>query len=158
MSDRLEDHPDVSIHPPTVFLSAFLMGFVLRVFLGGALDFMPRVFAEGVGYLLLIASLVLITSAVSAFAEGGETLRPATPSNQLFTGGPFRFSRNPIYLAMVLFGIGLGVMTLNLWTMVLSVIAGVIVNFLVIPREEEYLARRFGEDYRLYKSKVRRWI
>ncbi len=158
MSDRLEDRPDVGLHPPTIFFAALLLGYVLRVFLGGWLGFLPRVAAEGLGGLLVLAGLGLAIAATSAFAEGGETLRPSTPSNQLFTSGPFRYSRNPIYLAMVVFGVGFGVATLNLWTILLSIGAGILFNFLVIPREEEYLARRFGDEFATYKASVRRWL
>ncbi len=158
MTERLEDCPDVAIHPPTIFFAALLFGFVLRIFLGGQLDFMPRILAEGLGGLLVLAGLGIAISSISAFAEGGETLRPATPSNQLFTGGSYRYSRNPIYLAMVLFGVGFGIATLNLWIVVFSAVAGAIFNFFVIPPEEQYLARRFGEDYAAYRRTVRRWI
>lgn len=158
MTDRLEDKPDVAIHPPTIIASALLLGFMLRIFLGGGLGFIPQAFAEGMGGVMLLASMVMMVASVSAFAEGGETLRPATPSDQLFTGGPYRYTRNPIYLAMMLFGAGFGVTTLNLWVIVTTLIAGVIFNFFVIPQEEEYLARRFGEEYGAYKRKVRRWV
>ena len=158
MDDRLEDRPDVAIHPPTIFFAALLFGFVFRVFLGGRLDFIPRIFAEGLGGILVLTGLGLALSAISAFAEGGETLRPATPSSQLFTGGPYRYSRNPIYLAMVVFGVGFGVATLNVWIVVFSIVAGAIFNFFVIPLEEEYLARRFGSEYAAYKRIVRRWV
>lgn len=158
MSDRLQDGPAVSVHPPTLFFSALALGFALRVFLGGWLDFAPKVVMEGAGALLVIAGIGFVVSGVSAFAEGGEKLAPPTPSDQLFTSGPFRFSRNPIYLAMMLIGAGLGVATQNLWMIVTTILAGAVIHFFVIPQEEEYLARRFGEDYRVYHLRVRRWL
>lgn len=157
MTDTMEDHPDVSIHPPTILFAALIIGFTIRVFIGGWLPF-SRVFAEGFGGLIMLGGLGLAIASISAFAEAGETLRPATPSHQLFTGGAYKYSRNPIYLAMVLFGVGFGVATLNLWIILTTIGAGVIFNFFVIPGEEAYLKRRFGDEFTAYKAKVRRWV
>lgn len=157
MSNTSEDYPDVALHPPTIFFSALIIGYVIRVFAGGWLA-LPRVFAEGAGGLLMLGGLALALASVSAFAEAGETLRPSTPSNQLFTGGVYKRSRNPIYLAMVLFGIGFGIATLNLWIILTSILTGVIFNFFVIPQEEAYLARRFGVEFEDYRRTVRRWL
>jgi len=157
MSQSTEDRPNVSIHPPTVFFSALVIGFVIRVFAGGWLA-IPSVLAEGAGGALILAALALSVAAISAFAEAGETLPPATPSGQLFTEGVYHYSRNPIYLAMVLFGVGFGVATLNLWIILTTLGAGAIFNFFVIPPEEAYLARRFGPEYDHYRTKARRWV
>ena len=157
MADHSSDHPDVNIHPPTVFFSALIIGFIIRVFAGGWLA-LPRVFAEGLGGLIVLVALGAAISSISTFAESGETLKPSTPSNQLFTGGAYQYSRNPIYLAMILFGVGFGIATLNLWIIIMSVLTGVIFNFLVIPQEEDYLQRRFGAEYEIYKERVRRWL
>lgn len=153
----MEDHPEVSLHPPTIFLAGLLIGFILRIFLGGWLP-LPRIAAEAAGGLLLVAGIVLAVRAVSAFAESGEALPPATPSNELLTTGPYRWSRNPIYLAMAFVGVGFGLATLNLWMILTSVGTVLILNFFVIPQEEDYLMRRFGTDYASYRAKVRRWV
>jgi protein-S-isoprenylcysteine O-methyltransferase Ste14 len=157
MNTNDEDHPHVSIHPPTVFFSALLIGYIIRVFAGGWLA-MPRILAEAAGGVLLLGAVVLVVTAISAFAEAGETLPPGTPSRQLFTGGVYRYSRNPIYLAMMMFGVGFGIATLNVWIIATTITAGVIFNFFVIPPEEAYLARRFGPEYDHYRTKTRRWI
>ncbi len=157
MTNPSQDHPDVSIHPPTVFFSGLIIGFILRAFIGGWLP-LPRIFAEAVGGLTMLVSLSVVIASITAFAESGETLRPATPSHQLFTDGIYQRSRNPIYLAMVLFGIGFGIATLNIWIVGTSLLTGVVLNFLVIPQEELYLTRRFGADYEDYCHKVRRWL
>ena len=151
------DRPNVSLHPPTIFFSALIIGFIIRAFAGGWLP-LPDIAAEAAGGILIMGGLALAISAVSSFAEAGETLRPATPSNQLLTGGPFNYSRNPIYLAMVIFGVGFGIATENIWIVLTSILTGVIYNFLVIPAEEKYLHDRFGADYAEYKANVRRWL
>lgn len=153
----IEDKPDVSIHPPTVFFAALIIGYTIRIFAGGYLP-LPGAIAEAAGGLMMLASLVLMVAGVSVFSEKAEELRPATPSKALLTDGPYRYSRNPIYLAMVLFGAGFGVATQNLWIILTTTAAGLIINFFVIPPEETYLERRFGVDYREFKERVRRWV
>jgi len=153
----MEDQPDVSLHPPTVFLSAFLIGFLLRVF-SGAWLFLPPVIAEALGGLLLLGAIIIVVLAISEFSETGETLRPASPSHQLLTKGVFRYSRNPIYLAMTLLGIGFGFATGNLWMILSSFAAAAVINYFVIPEEEAYLFRRFGAEYDHYRKQTRRWI
>ncbi len=155
--ERFEDRPNVRLHPPTVMMIALVAGYVLRIFLGGGMP-LPRAFAEGVGGFLILLSLGLFTSTVSAFASGGETLKPDTPSHQLFVNGPYRFSRNPIYLAMILFGAGFGVATANAWIIVTTALAGLLLHYFVIKPEERYLEDKFGEEYETYRKSVRRWI
>ena len=156
-SSEDEDRPAVRIHPPTVLFIALVAGYVIRLFVGGRMP-LPRAFAEGLGGLLIIVSLGLVLSAVSIFAEKGQGLRPATPASALFQKGVYKFSRNPIYLAMVLFGSGFGIATSNVWIIVTTAIAGLMFHFLVIKPEEAYLARKFGDEYAAYKGRVRRWI
>ena len=108
--------------------------------------------------LIIIVSIGIVVSAISAFAEGGETLKPDTPSRQLFKTGPYRYSRNPIYLAMVMFGVGFGVATANAWIILTTAIAGLLLQFFVIMPEERYLTDRFGSEYTDYKKSVRRWM
>ena len=152
-----EDRPRVRLHPPTLLLAAMVGGFVLRVFAKAPIP-APRVLGEGLGGAMIIAAVMIIVSAVSAFAAGDETLKPDTPSRQLFVHGPFRFSRNPIYLAMMLLGGGLAIATLNLWMVLTTALAGVLLHLFVIKPEERYLEDRFGGEYTAYKKSVRRWI
>lgn len=157
MTGMEEDRPAVAIHPPTLFFSALIIGFIIRIFAGGWMP-LPDIAAEGAGGVMMLAALAVAIASVSSFAEAGEQLPPATPSHQLLTTGMYARSRNPIYLAMVLFGAGFGVATENLWVVITTVLAGVILNFFVIPQEEEYLARRFGGEYEDYRRRVRRWV
>ena len=157
MTMSAEDRPDVALHPPSIIFASMIIGFVIRAFAGGWLP-LPKLVGEGLGGVMMIGAMVLMVASVKTFAEGSEELRPSTPSNQLFTGGPFQWSRNPIYVAMVLFGAGFGFATFNLWIILTSIVSGVIFNFFVIPKEEEYLSRRFGSDYDAYKTRVRRWL
>ncbi len=155
--DEAADKPAVKLHPPTVLFAALVAGYAIRLFVGGRLP-LPRAFAEGLGGLLIIVSLGIVIAAVSVFAEKGQGLKPATPASELFQKGVYKFSRNPIYLAMVLFGTGFGVATSNVWIIITTAIAGLIFHFLVIKPEEAYLARKFGDEYAAYRTRVRRWV
>ena len=151
------DKPAVRLHPPTALFVALVAGYVIRLFVGGRLP-LPRAFAEGLGGLLIIVALGLLMAAIRVFVEKAQPLTPATPAKELFLKGPYKFTRNPIYLAMMLFGAGFGVATSNIWIIVTTAIAGLLIQVMVIGPEEAYLARRFGADYAAYKGKVRRWI
>ena len=80
------------------------------------------------------------------------------PSTSLITTGPFRFSRNPIYLAMTLLQLGIGIAVDGVWILAALVRALVAMHYGVIVREERYLERKFGDAYRGYKTSVRRWL
>jgi protein-S-isoprenylcysteine O-methyltransferase Ste14 len=71
--------------------------------------------------------------------------------------GPYRFSRNPIYLSFILFVLGLSVWLNDLWLLVTLVPAVAFIRALVIPREERFLERNFRDEYMSYKAAVRRW-
>lgn len=152
-----EEGPRVRVHPPTVMFAALLAGYLIRLYAGGSMP-LPRALAEGLGGFLIILALGILMAATRAFNEAGETLQPNTPSKRLLTEGPYRFSRNPIYLAMMIFGAGFGGATSNVWIILTTAFAGVILHFFAIRPEEAYLERKFGEAFADYRRRVRRWI
>ncbi|OFX05903.1 MAG: hypothetical protein A3E78_05450 [Alphaproteobacteria bacterium RIFCSPHIGHO2_12_FULL_63_12] len=156
-TNEAADKPAVKLHPPTIIFLALVAGYVIRLFVGGRLP-LPRAFAEGVGGLLIIVGLGLMMAATRIFIEHAQPLPPATPAKTLFLKGPYKFTRNPIYLAMMIFGAGFGVATSNVWIILTTALAGALIHFRVILLEEAYLQRKFGEEYAAYKAKVRRWI
>jgi protein-S-isoprenylcysteine O-methyltransferase Ste14 len=83
---------------------------------------------------------------------------PRTPTPELIVGGPYRFSRNPIYLGMTLLQAGIGLALGNLWIVLLLAPVLFVLQRAVIEPEETYLARRFGEAYAGYRARVRRWL
>lgn len=151
------DRPAVKLHPPTAIFVALVAGYVIRLFVGGRLP-LPRAFAEGLGGLLIIVALGLLMAAMRVFVEHAQPLLPATPAKALFQKGPYKFTRNPIYLAMMLFGAGFGIATSNVWIIITTALIGALIHFLVILPEEAYLERRFGAEYTAYNTKVRRWV
>ena len=140
-----------------MFFFALVVGYVIRLMAGG-LSPLPPAVGEGVGGLLLLAGVAFMVRSVMIFADAGETLPPNTPARQLLVEGPYRFSRNPIYLAMALICGGFGLATSNLWIVLTTVAAGAVTHYFVIRPEEAYLAERFGDAYDAYAKKVRRWI
>jgi protein-S-isoprenylcysteine O-methyltransferase Ste14 len=85
-------------------------------------------------------------------------LDPLLPTSAIVTSGPFRFSRNPLYLALTLLYFGLSVAVNTWWGIVVLVPLLIIMHRGVVLREERYLERKFGETYRRYRSKVRRYL
>ena len=88
---------------------------------------------------------------------GGASIPTGQPTDYIIAGGPYRFSRNPIYLGMVLLQIRVGDWSNSLGFIGLVALSVVLLNWGVISREERYLARKFGQPYLAYKERVRRW-
>ncbi|MGF6541646.1 protein-S-isoprenylcysteine O-methyltransferase Ste14 [Paraburkholderia youngii] len=80
------------------------------------------------------------------------------PTTAIVSKGPFRYSRNPIYLAFSLLQLGMAFSINSLWLLVTLVPAVALMSLVVIPREERYLERRFPSEYLAYKASVRRWL
>jgi len=92
------------------------------------------------------------------FVRTGQNPTPWTPSPELLLAGPYRFTRNPMYLGVTLFQLGLGLAVNNLWISLLAAPALLVVHFTAVLPEEKYLSEKFGEDYKAYLVKVRRYL
>jgi protein-S-isoprenylcysteine O-methyltransferase Ste14 len=139
--------------------------FVLAVLAGLALDYaMPnptnvrRSFALVIGYGLAAMGLGLAGWSIVLFRRSGQNPIPWTPTPSLLYRGPYRFTRNPIYVGMTLLQAGLGLWLDNLWVVLLALPALAIVHFTAVLPEERYLREKFGEPYRAYLAAVRRYI
>jgi protein-S-isoprenylcysteine O-methyltransferase Ste14 len=97
-------------------------------------------------------------SAVAMFRRAGTSPDPREPTTALAFDGPYRFTRNPMYLGMALILGGLALVGNALWPLIAVVLAVWIIRTQVIDREERYLEAKFGGAYRDFKSRVRRWI
>jgi protein-S-isoprenylcysteine O-methyltransferase Ste14 len=139
-----------------VYLVAFLLGVALQAWL--PLPFLPRPLAWGIGGALTAAEVVLMATAASTLLRGHGTLNTTAPSHALVTAGPYRVSRNPLYLALVLLYRGLACLLGVVWALPLLLPLVVYTQVGVIAREERYLERAFGDAYRSYRSRVRRWL
>jgi protein-S-isoprenylcysteine O-methyltransferase Ste14 len=149
----------VVARPPFLFLGSLILGLVLdRV--------VPLPFRlPEAGPVRWTAGGVSIVLGVAIFAAGARNfVRAATPlpSTQpvraLVTAGIHGLSRNPIYLGMFLLYAGIGIAVPSPWILVLTLPLAIVIRYGVVAREEAYLERRFGDAYRAYKARVRRWL
>jgi len=150
------DHANVKIQPPVLFLLHVLGAFLLSWALPLPFTF-PKPM-EWLGYALVFAGLGFAFSAVSQFGKMHTTLDPYGSVKTIVTGGPYRYSRNPIYLGFISTLIGLPLALGNYWGVVLSPLLMVSMYRLVIKHEEAYLEEKFKDVYTSYRSRVRRWL
>jgi protein-S-isoprenylcysteine O-methyltransferase Ste14 len=149
----------VIARPPLLFLAALLLGFVSDRLLplpfavpGG--DPVHWVFA---GSLILIG-LGLAAAGIGNFSRAATPVPTNEPTRALVTTGIHGWMRNPIYLGMFLVYGGIGLAARSPWTLVLTLPLAIAIGYGVVAREEAYLERRFGDAYRDYKARVRRWL
>jgi len=152
--------PDVAnfglVRPPLVYLAAILAGVVLD--LVWPLPWLPAGAAVWVGVALLLFSVALFLAAKGRFNAAGTPVPGNLPTTVIVQSGPYRFSRNPIYLAFSAFTLAIACWLNSIWLLGTLAAAVSVMSFVVIPREERYLARRFGDQYMRYKATVRRWL
>jgi protein-S-isoprenylcysteine O-methyltransferase Ste14 len=151
-----EDRSGVRIPPPLIYVAGFLAGLALEaVFPIGALPFAIALVAGLVGGVLW---LVLDGSAMMRFQRARTSIVPFKPTTALVTSGPYRFTRNPMYVGMAFLYLGLALAFGVIWALALLPLVLLAVDRLVIAREERYLEAKFGEEYRDYMRSVRRWL
>jgi protein-S-isoprenylcysteine O-methyltransferase Ste14 len=114
--------------------------------------------AMPLGAPLVVFAIALFAYSVATFRAAGTSLPARKPTTTIVRAGPYRFSRNPIYLAFSLFQLGIALWVNSVWLLATLVGAVALMHYFVIPREEEYLARKFGAQYLDYKASVRRWL
>lgn len=150
------DHANVKIHPPVLLLIHLIVVFVLNWLLPMS-DTFPK-FLEWGGYGFVITGLGFAFRAMGRFRSAHTTLDPHGSVSAIVTGGPYRISRNPIYLGYVCLLTGLPLVLGNCWGVVLSPLLVIWMYRLVIKQEELYLEEKFKDVYTSYKSRVRRWL
>jgi protein-S-isoprenylcysteine O-methyltransferase Ste14 len=155
----MQDYADVVIKPPILFLGAIVLGCLLSwlVPLGPGL-FSGNTRSLGVGGGFALIGLGLFVLSVRSFFQAGTSPVPGEPSTVLLDAGPYRFTRNPIYISFVIFYFGLAIMLTSAWMLVLLIPVLIILQRGVVEREEAYLQAKFGEAYRKYQARVPRWL
>ena len=150
------DHPEVIAWPPLIFLGCAVLGSLLRFLF--PMRIMRYSVSLSLGVVLTVVSASLAIWAGRVMKAAGTNVRPDRPALTIVRDGPYRFTRNPMYLSLCLLQLGLG-FVLNGWMPLLSAVPlMLILHFGVILREETYLEAKFGEQYLAFKREVRRWI
>jgi len=149
----------VIARPPLLFLAALLLGFVSDRLL--PLPFpVPRI--DPVHWIiagsLILIGLALAAAGIRNFSRAGTPVPMNVPTRALVMPGVHRWTRNPIYLGMFLVYGGIGVAVRSPSILILTLPLAIAIRYGVIAREEAYLERRFGDTYRDYKARVRRWV
>jgi len=156
MRNASPDTAQVLVLPPLVYGGAFVMGLLLH--LVSPLHIPPTTLARGIGVVCVLVSLPLALATLRVLSRAHTPVDPMKPTTALVTEGPFRYSRNPIYVALTLLYLGVAFLVNALWILLLVVPAVVVIRYGVIAREEAYLTRKFGDPYRQYTAQVRRWL
>ncbi len=156
MPDDPRDNPGVVALPPVLYAGTLALALLLHLIVPQRL--LSRTPAWVLGSLLVGVAIVIMASGVRAMARARTEMDVRKPTTAIVVDGPFRYTRNPLYVSLTLLYLGIGALVNTLWPLLLLPILLVVMQRGVIEREERYLERKFGDGYLRYRSRVRRWI
>ncbi|MEW6683831.1 MAG: isoprenylcysteine carboxylmethyltransferase family protein [Nitrospirota bacterium] len=156
MRDVAADRPRILAPPPVIYLGVLGLGLLLEWLWPTRLLGWPL--AVAVGSTIFICGVVGLTVAIRTVLRARTPVDPYKATTAIVTGGLFQFSRNPIYVSDTLLYVGLSLALNAWWALALTPVLVWIMGVGVIAREEEYLERKFGNEYLRYKRQVRRWL
>lgn len=152
------DTAGVIAPPPLIFLGFLIAGLVADQFIaGGGTGLWPSA-RYIIAACLFVPGAVLIVGALSGFQAARTAARPWAPTTAIVSNGVYRFTRNPMYLAMAMYYASIALVADSVIALIVLVPALIVMEYGVIRREERYLESKFGEEYLRYKAAVRRWI
>ncbi len=157
MEDPPRDNPGVLVFPPVLVAGTLVFGLVLHWLRPWRL---PLAFPWR---LLIAVPLLILALALGLWGErsmhgSGTNVNPGLPTTAIVSAGPFRFSRNPLYLCLIGSFVAVTLAVGTIWPFILLVPMFLVLHFGVVRREERYLEAKFGDAYRAYKGQVRRWV
>lgn len=150
------DSPGVRIPPPLVYILALLVGYFLQSRF--PLPFVPQPYGMVAGDVAVLLGLALALASIVTMLRGKGTVNTNAASQALVTTGVYRFSRNPMYVSNALLYLGFALLLGSTWALIFLPLPVIYTQVAVILPEERFLARHFGDAYRAYASRVRRWI
>jgi len=156
MRNASPDTAHILILPPLLYGAAVVIGLLLHLVF--PLHILSTPLARWIGVVCVLVSLPLALATFRVLSRAHTPVDPMKSTTALVTEGPFRYSRNPIYLALTLLYLGVALLINALWILLLVVPAVLVLRYGVIAREEAYLTRKFGDAYRQYTAQVRRWL
>jgi protein-S-isoprenylcysteine O-methyltransferase Ste14 len=155
--DHTADTAQVTIRPPLALALAIIAGLTLNWLVPW--PFRPADLLAGwLGAMVFFFALALVAWAIVTIERAGSKVPTNLPTTTIVESGPYRFTRNPIYLGMFLGLTGLAILLNNLWVLMMLVPFALVIRYGVVAREEAYLEQKFGDVYRGYRSRVRRWL
>tara|TARA_Y100000768_G_C23975961_1_gene683079 strand:- start:1088 stop:1753 length:666 start_codon:yes stop_codon:yes gene_type:complete len=158
------DAAKVVSYPPLIFLFSSNSGFLLattnmyHLQLYKIPDFFDLFRDSTLGLIFIITAIVIISSALKVFKLNSEDPNPTTKSTQIFCHGIYKYTRNPMYLGLILFQVGLGMILSMTHIIFFSIFTYLTYRYGVIEKEEVYLSEKFGQSYKKYMQKTRRWF
>ena len=153
-----KDGAKVRFPPPLVFLGAIVLGVIVQHKAMPLSLVFARWLRLAAAVLILACGVSLVASARILFKRTGQNPIPWKPTPELILQGPYRFTRNPMYVGVTLFVIGLGLAVNNLWISLFAAPALLVVHFIAVLPEERYLGAKFGESYQSFLAQVRRYL
>jgi protein-S-isoprenylcysteine O-methyltransferase Ste14 len=156
MPNDERDKPGIRVPPPPIYLLALILGLLLDR--RAHVPFLPGGVTRVLGGPLVGGGVALVAWFVRTMRSADTTIRIDKPVSSLVQDGPFRYSRNPGYVALTMVYAGIATLRNALWAILLLPLVLYVIERKVIEREERYLERTFGEEYLAYKARVRRWV
>ena len=152
------DSPGVNIMPPIVFYGCLILGGVAEYFIPSHIPLLPKVARIILGIALGAVGFTFMMIAHETFKHRGTNVPTNLPATAFVIQGAYGKSRNPMYVGGSAFFLGIGLTIGSLWMLTAYIPLGLYLALFVIPREEAYMQRTFGDEYRKYCLKVRRWL
>ena len=158
------DTPRIPSFPPLIMLFSLNFGLLIGVYnlyiiqLYKLPEFLNYLRSIEIGSIFILSSFILIYLSLKSFKNDREDPNPTTESNILITSGIFKYTRNPMYLALTLFQFGIGASLSFIHICLMSFVTIVLLNYFVVKKEEKYLIDRFGSSYITYLNSTRRWL
>ena len=156
MPEPQRNSANVIVFPPLLYGATLVAGLLLQLLWPLPLFHWPP--SRWIGGALAAASAILAKWGENAMRRAGTNVKPSEPTLAIVQDGPFRFSRNPLYLSLTMLYIGASLIFNALIPIVLLPFLLAVVQLGIIHREERYLEATFGDEYRNYRARVRRWF
>lgn len=154
MREAKKDNPGVIVPPPAIYGPCLLIGLALDYL--RPIPVLPDRGQYLAGFILIALSFILAGWVLLYFHKAQTSFDAHKPTTAVITAGPFRFSRNPVYPSLTMLYVGIAIAADSIWILGLLAPAYLLTHYGVILREERYLEKKFGEEYRRHKASVRR--
>ena len=161
---KISDAASIPSFPPLIMLLSLNIGLFIGIYnlyvvqLYQLPDFFNYFRSTKIGLIIILISFILVYFSVKSFSDYKEDPNPTTQSDVLITSGIFKYIRNPMYLALTLFQFGLGASLSFIHISLMSFVTIILLHYLIVKREEEYLKAKFGILYTEYFNRTRRWL